>query len=119
MITYAMDGLHEKLILKTSKDGLTYIAEMNNGRLNHKVDHLACFMAGSLALGAYTYPDGLDSPKAQRDLQTGKALAYTCYQMYASNPTGIGPEIAKFPNQDHLAVDNGGYILRPETVESK
>lgn len=81
MYDYAMDGLHEKLILKTNKDGLTYIAELNSGRLNHKMDHLACFMAGSLALGAYTHPDGLDSPKAQRDLQTGKALAYTCYQM--------------------------------------
>ena len=36
---------------------------------------------GALALGAYTDPLGLDSTRAQRDLQTGKALAYTCYQM--------------------------------------
>lgn len=38
-------------------------------------------ISGALALGAYTDPNGLDSPRAQRDLQTGKALAYTCYQM--------------------------------------
>lgn len=39
---------------------------------------------GALVLGAYTDPLGLDSARAQRDLQTGKALAYTCYQMYGS-----------------------------------
>ena len=34
-----------------------------------------------MALGAYTHPDGLNSDKAQRQLITGKQLAYTCYQM--------------------------------------
>lgn len=36
---------------------------------------------GMLALGAYTDPMGLESERAQRDLKTGKALTYTCYQM--------------------------------------
>ena len=81
MYDYAMDGLHEQLLLKTSFDGLTYIPEKMSGGYNHQMDHLACFMGGTLALGAYTHPKGLHSPKAQRDLKTAKALTYTCYQM--------------------------------------
>jgi hypothetical protein len=32
----------------------------------------AGFMGGLLALGAYTDPNGQDSPRAQRDLKTGR-----------------------------------------------
>ena len=80
MYDKAMDGLHDLLILKTERNGLTFIAQKKGRTVSKEMDHLACFMAGSLALGAYTHPDGLESPKAQRDLKTGKALAYTCYQ---------------------------------------
>jgi len=116
MYDQAMDGLHDQLLGKTS-DGLTYIAVKKGANLMKHMDHLACFMAGSLVLGAYTDPKGLDGPRAQRDLKTGKALAYTCYQMYARQKTGIGPEVASF-NKDKLGVRQGQYILRPEVVES-
>ena len=75
----AMDGVHNQLLFTSRPDGLTYIADKSNSSVNYKMDHLACFMAGSLALGAYAHPDGLHSHKAQRDLKTGKALACTCY----------------------------------------
>jgi mannosyl-oligosaccharide alpha-1,2-mannosidase len=58
-------------------------------------------------------------------LDLAKELMYTCYQMYARNPTGIAPEIAGF---DASQVQQKGkedffnqaphYLLRPETVES-
>ena len=38
----AMDSVIEKLVQK-SNEGLTYFAEMKFGRLEHKMDHLACF----------------------------------------------------------------------------
>ena len=38
-----------------------------------------------MALGAYTHPDGLESEQAQKQLITGKQLAYTCYQMYVES----------------------------------
>jgi len=117
MYDKAMDGLHENLIQKT-RSGLTYIAEMKNHELVHKMDHLACFMAGSLALGAYTHPDGVDSLLAQRDLETGKSLAYTCYQMYARMKSGIAPELVRFVNGKMSAGPPSKYILRPEAVES-
>merc|ERR1712129_448831 len=84
------------------------------------MDHLTCFMGGTLALGAYTDPNGLESDRAQRDLKTAKALAYTCYQMYARSKTGLSPEIAKFqPNKDIASPPSmNHYLLRPETVET-
>lgn len=117
----AMMGMHEQLLQKSSPNGLSYIADRDHpGRLNHKMDHLVCFMGGALALGAYTDPRGLDSPRAQRDLKTAKALTYTCYQMYAKQKTGIAPEFVQFTGGDDMTVGYGApfYILRPEAVEA-
>ena len=76
-------------------------------------------MGGSLAIGAYTDPEGLDSARAQRDLKTAKALTYTCYQMYARSATGISPEYVQFGGNDFSIPHNAPfYILRPEVVEA-
>ena len=116
MYDKAMEGVHEKLVQR-SPDGLAYIADLNSGRLDHKMDHLVCFMGGSLALGAYTDPRGLDSPNAKRDLALGKDLARTCYEMYKRQATGIAPEMVVFrPNM--MIQQAPFYILRPETAES-
>lgn len=118
----AMNGVHDYLVQTTSPSGLTFLADRNGGRIDRKMDHLACFMGGALALGAYTDPRGLDSPRAQRDLRTAKALAYTCYQMYAKTKTGISPEYMDFNDRsgDDMQVPYSAkfYILRPEAVEA-
>lgn len=115
----AMMGLHDQLVQKSHPNGFTYIADRNGGKLDHKMDHLVCFMGGALALGAYTDPKGFDSPRAQRDLKTAKALTYTCYQMYAKMKTGIAPEFVRFGGKDDLSISSAPfYILRPETVEA-
>lgn len=121
MYDKAMDGAHENLVQKSTPDGLTYVADFLDGNLDLKMDHLACFMGGLWALGAYTNPHGLNSPKAQRDLTYGKAITYTCYQMYARFPTGLAPEIARFdgnPQDQDFSPQVSTYLLRPETVES-
>ena len=96
MYDKAIQGMHDELLQVSSPSGLVFIADRNNGRLDTKMDHLVCFMGGLLALGAYTDPLGLDSERAQRDLKTGKALTYTCYQMYARMNTGIAAEFVQF-----------------------
>ena len=126
MYDKSIQGMHDKLLQKGEESGLWYIAQTHYNKrssskvfLNPSMDHLVCFMGGLLALGAYTDPDGLDSERAQRDLQTGKALTYSCYQMYATTKTGLSPEIVADwktrPSPDMHALY---YILRPETVES-
>eukprot|EP00979_Chaetoceros_neogracilis_P014933 scaffold5074_cov123-Chaetoceros_neogracile.AAC.1 len=83
-----------------------------------------------LALGAHTDPLGVDSERAKRDMKTAKDLTYTCYQMYSTTETGLGPEIAyKFNKRsdkkgEHDILhkekdfepkgDAAHYLLRPE-----
>lgn len=118
MYDKAMDDLHDQLLYVTPQKGLTFLTERKGSIQKQKMDHFACFMAGNLALGAYTDPDGLESPRAQRDLKTGKALAYTCYQMYAQSKTGLGPEVVLSSEEEDLLVYEPRYLLRPEAVES-
>ena len=49
MYDKAMQGMHDSLVQKSSPSGLTYIAERpSHGTLDHKFDHLVCFMGGKL-----------------------------------------------------------------------
>lgn len=120
----SVQGLHDHLLQQSSPNGLTYIAERKKGKLVHRFEHLTCFMGGSLALTSYTdpSPNGLESPRARRDLKTAKSLAYTCYQMYARTKSGLSPEYVLFTGEhDDYRIPHGGarqYILRPEVIES-
>mmetsp|Transcript_30085 Transcript_30085/g.63841 ORF Transcript_30085/g.63841 Transcript_30085/m.63841 type:complete len:167 (+) Transcript_30085:393-893(+) len=131
----AVDGAHGHLVRKTKPNGLTFLADRIAHLIVPKMDHLACFMGGALALGAYTDPKGMDSDRARRDLRTARALTYTCYQMYARTntgisseyvnfnartETGIAPEFRDFDGEDDMQVPENAkfYILRPEAVEA-
>lgn len=72
MYDKAMQGMHDELLHKSDPSGLYYIADKTGNMLDHKMDHLVCFMGGLLALGAYTDPLGMDSTRAMRDLKTAK-----------------------------------------------
>ena len=120
MYDAAVDGIVDKLLQKSSPSNLAYVADLENGNFIHKMDHLVCFLPGSLALGAYTDPNGIDSPRAQRDLDLAKALAYTCYQMYERTATKLAPEFVNFggPRDFDVGASAPFNILRPETAES-
>jgi hypothetical protein len=117
----AVKGMMDKLVHLSRPNYLTYVAELKNGMVRHKMDHLSCFLGGNLALGAYSHPQGLQSKEAQRQLKTGKQLAYTCYQMYASHGSGLSPEYVDFRNgkNDFVKGSNAPYyLLRPEVSET-
>lgn len=120
MYDQAMDGVMDKLLMASDTSGLAFLSDWNGRHNNRKMDHLVCFMPGTLALGAYTDPRGLDSARAQRDLAVAKALMYTCYQMYHRMASGISAEYVEFPaHQDFVPGSQAQfYILRPETAES-
>eukprot|EP01052_Picozoa_sp_SAG31_P040273 SAG31_NODE_5795_length_2325_cov_1.352201_2_plen_51_part_00 len=42
----AADGMHSELVQKGGGGTMTYLAEKRSGRLDHKMDHLACFVGG-------------------------------------------------------------------------
>eukprot|EP00904_Undaria_pinnatifida_P011230 jgi/Undpi1/7237/HiC_scaffold_22.g09710.m1 len=117
MYDRAMDGMTKVLLKKSDPSGLTYVSDWNGRSNAAKMDHLVCFLAGTLALGAQTTDD---EERAERDMKTAKALAYTCYQMYARQKTGLAPEMVTFEKgKDMVVPQKTAYnILRPETAEA-
>ena len=96
--------------------GTAYIADLDNGQKDHKMDHLVCFVPGMLALGVQH--SVVEGEQADRHMAAAKALMRTCYDMYhLQRPSGIGAEYSRFQPEMQPGHD-ASYKLRPETVES-
>ncbi|XP_065877095.1 mannosyl-oligosaccharide 1,2-alpha-mannosidase MNS3 [Euphorbia lathyris] len=147
MYEEAMKGVRHLLVQKSIPNGLVFVGELPsgaNGGLSPKMDHLVCFLPGTLALGA---TKGITKEKAMKDnllkfedlenLKLAEDLARTCVEMYAVTSTGLAPEIAYFHTEEYSegGLDGGNKssqfvndiiikhadshnLLRPETVES-
>lgn len=146
-ISEAMKGVHNRLVRKSVPNGLVFVGELpygSNGAFSPKMDHLVCFLPGTLALGA---TKGKTKEKAMKDnlltfedlenLKLAEDLMHTCFQMYSVTSTGLAPEIAYFHTEEYSeeGLDGGNKtskylsdiiikhadrhnLLRPETVES-
>jgi hypothetical protein len=84
---------------------------LGGDKFSPKMDHLVCFLAGTLALGTQHGMPPIH-------LEMAKNLSATCHAMY-ENPTGLGPEIAWF-NVEGVpssggpdGSENGGFIFVP------
>lgn len=104
-----------KLLTKSSPNGLSYFQELSGSKENHRMEHLACFMPGMMALGAIQIPDEFAS-----HLEPAKEVMRTCYEFYARQPTGLSPETVSFESDNDFTVlpRDKHNLLRPETVES-
>ncbi|EKM84273.1 hypothetical protein AGABI1DRAFT_117691 [Agaricus bisporus var. burnettii JB137-S8] len=113
----AMSSVQTHLFRKTQSGGLTYTSELQpeadetgvlSWRLVPKQDHLACFLPGSLMLGAVSanptvprnkisYPPKEEQLSADglRDWKIGHELLKTCLATHET-VTGLSPEIAHF-----------------------
>ncbi|KAA0184403.1 hypothetical protein HAZT_HAZT005372 [Hyalella azteca] len=94
---------------------MTYLAESKFDRLEHKMDHLACFTAGMFALGSQTIPAA-----GAEHMNIAKELGHTCHESYARTYTGLGPESFRFSDgmeAKALKSSEKYYILRPESLE--
>lgn len=104
----ALEGIKKYLITYTREASLTVLAERPSGLeqpLSPKMDHLVCFMPGTIALavtGGQTVADaklrmGPDwTDKQDEDLRLAEELMKTCWGMYKTTKTGLAPEIAYF-----------------------
>lgn len=147
MYEEAMKGVRHLLVRKSIPNGLVFVGELpygSTGSYSPKMDHLVCFLPGTLALGA---TKGITKEKAMKDnlltfedlenLKLAEDLAKTCFEMYSVTSTGLSPEIAYFHTQEYYegSLDGGNKsseylndiiikhadrhnLLRPETVES-
>ncbi|XP_032564245.1 endoplasmic reticulum mannosyl-oligosaccharide 1,2-alpha-mannosidase isoform X2 [Chiroxiphia lanceolata] len=114
----AIEGVKKHLLQRSAPKKLTFVGELAHGHFSAKMDHLVCFLPGTLALGAH---NGLDADH----MKLAEALIETCYQMYAQVETGLSPEIVHFnlhAQKGHKDVEikpaDRHNLLRPETVES-
>jgi len=107
----------EEMLIQKSASGLTYIAEWKYGRLEHKMDHLACFAGGMYGLAAEMEKDA----NSDRWMNIAKGITHTCHESYDRTDTKLGPEAFRFSDAVEaraLKQNERYYILRPETVES-
>ncbi|KAL2129078.1 hypothetical protein VTI74DRAFT_8270 [Chaetomium olivicolor] len=102
----ALQGVRKHLVTYTEPSRFTIIGERPsglNGRLSPKMDHLVCFMPGTIALAA---TGGLTEKEARKlptwsaqdeaDMQLARELMHTCWGMYKWMATGLAAEITYF-----------------------
>ncbi|KAF2263624.1 seven-hairpin glycosidase [Lojkania enalia] len=101
----------KKHLLAYSKDShFTVLGERQSGLdgpLTPKVDHLVCFMPGTIALaatGGLTLTEARKSSswgkKQEEDMELARELMKTCMGMYFVTPTGLAGEITHFLLED-------------------
>lgn len=102
----ALTGISKHLITYTIAGKLAVLAERPNGLhrpLLAKMDHLVCFMPGTIALGATGGQLLSDAKKSSswgrrqdEEILLSKELMKTCWATYLATATGLAPEITYF-----------------------
>ncbi|KAF9909216.1 mannosyl-oligosaccharide alpha-1,2-mannosidase [Linnemannia zychae] len=146
MFDHAMRGVKKHLLGRTIPNNLLFVGEISMyspDNLSPKMDHLVCFLGGTMALSSTegkmlnkaTFPRSKFSKVEEEDFRIGEELTEACYEMYNQTQTGLAPEIVywvrdekqligrgapeHFRGSDFIINDRDGHNwLRPETVES-
>jgi len=109
----------KKQIIRKYKDDMYYLVHKNvvNGRINHKMEHLACFAGGLYALAS----QNVEGELKNEFLDVSKGIAKFCHLMYTRNPTGLPTEYV-IVNEDIIKNPRDAYgkhyLMRPEAIES-
>lgn len=106
----SLAGIKKHLITYSFPSNFTVLAERTNGLdkpLTPKMDHLVCFLPGTIALGVTNGKSVAEArkqanwgPEQEEDLKLAEELMKTCWGMYKVTPTGLAPEIAHFNIHD-------------------
>ncbi|KAL1304774.1 hypothetical protein AAFC00_003709 [Neodothiora populina] len=122
----SLAGVQKHLITYSKHANLTVLGERPNGldgELSPKMDHLVCFMPGTIALGATegkTLAEARKSPtwsaKQDNEVELAVQLMKTCWGMYKVTETGLAPEIAHFELADPPAMMKDGVLKSPDTL---
>ncbi|XP_059611049.1 endoplasmic reticulum mannosyl-oligosaccharide 1,2-alpha-mannosidase [Phlebotomus argentipes] len=114
----AIEGVLSQLVRETPNEHHVYIGELINGKeFKPKMDHLTCYLPGTLLLG---HKHGMP----ESHLKLAKDLLETCFQTYMKQPTQLAPEITYFnlhgeSDKDIYVKSNDAHnLLRPEFIES-
>lgn len=119
MYEEAIDGVTSTLLQTSVQHNLMYFADMKYDRLEHKMDHLACFSGGLLGLGSQFLTNKPE--KQARHMEIAAGITNTCHESYIRTQTRIGPESFRFTDAVEAKASRPNekyYILRPEVIES-
>ncbi|KAK1980230.1 family 47 glycosyl hydrolase [Colletotrichum cereale] len=122
----SLAGIEKHLVTTTRNAALKFIAELPTGiggPLSPKMDHLVCFLPGTIAMAA---TEGRPLAEARRDpgwtthhekdVQLAIEVMNTCWGMYAVTDTGLAPEITWFnATEADLQPQPGDRSLRRES----
>lgn len=124
----SLAGVQKHLITYSKHANLTILGERPSGLgspISPKMDHLVCFMPGTIALGATegkTLAEAQKLPtwgaKQEKEMELARQLMKTCWGMYKVTPTGLAPEIAHFEMQDPVAMMSDGILTSPDTLST-
>ncbi|EIM88924.1 seven-hairpin glycosidase [Stereum hirsutum FP-91666 SS1] len=132
-LTAVDSSIHTLLRTSTVGDHVYLADQDDDGLIRHIGSHLACFMAGNWIMGGRLTNN-------QTIVDIGLKLNDACWNTYAGDATGIGPEAfawisdetngsftggsapdsaqLAFYNQNGYYVTTSDYVQRPEVLES-
>ncbi|EON69193.1 hypothetical protein W97_08552 [Coniosporium apollinis CBS 100218] len=124
----ALTGVRKHLITYSYPSNFTVLAERPtglDGGLSPKMDHLVCFMPGTIALavtGGLTVNEfkeaGSWSKGQEEAMNLAKELMKTCMGMYKVTPTGLAAEITFFRTwEPHKMAWEGWDLKSPESFD--
>ncbi|PKY04036.1 mannosyl-oligosaccharide alpha-1,2-mannosidase [Aspergillus campestris IBT 28561] len=112
-------GIRKNLITYSKDAHLTVLAELPSGisgPLYPKMDHLACFLPGSIALGAtggQPLSEAKKSPtwtqRQDEEILLSKELMKTCWATYLATKSGLAPEITYFKLDEPSVMEKDMY----------
>ncbi|KAK6727351.1 hypothetical protein RB195_005194 [Necator americanus] len=114
----AVFAMEKKMLYESQPNKLWYFANLRGSRVEHKMEHLACFSGGMFALHSANEEN---DTVAAHYLDLAEKLAHTCHESYARSAIGIGPEAFRFTKDIEakaVSINEKYYILRPEVVET-
>jgi mannosyl-oligosaccharide alpha-1,2-mannosidase len=122
----ALTGVRKHLITYSKPSGFTVLGERQNGltgNLSPKMDHLVCFMPGTIALGAtggISEAEAMKLPtwsgKKASDMTLARELMQTCWGMYKATKTGLAAEITYF-NIDNPPLSESAPLNPPKEFD--
>ncbi|KAK4696648.1 hypothetical protein P7C71_g1288, partial [Lecanoromycetidae sp. Uapishka_2] len=124
----SLAGVRKHLITYSAESHLTVLGERPDGlggKISPKMDHLVCFMPGTIALGAtggMTVEEakkaGKWGEKEEDEMSLAIELTKTCWGMYKVMATGLAPEIAHFRLDDPPHMEADGIMASKELTDS-
>ncbi|KAJ5215021.1 Mannosyl-oligosaccharide 1-2-alpha-mannosidase [Penicillium chermesinum] len=122
----SLRGIRKHLLAFSKNAQLLVLGERPNGlegSLSPKMDHLACFMPGTIALGATGGQLLSEARKSsdwtqqrEEEIFIARELMKTCWATYKKTATGLAPEISHFVFKDMPTMMGDKY---PDPAASK